>query len=420
MHSRLTSLLVLTTALSAARAVLVTENSPCQIKCGNVLESTSQSDIACGDNGFGAGDSQIFKGCVQCEINSHFIGPKNETDVTAALYNMRYTLSSCLFGIPGKDHMLNSNPCVTSKACANFMNATIFDKVSAKDRGYEYCDLWPADNDIDFKGCRDCLAADHHVLANFVSMLHAGCLQKPEQGVSVGVNGDPFSATTLTITSPTPIATVDPAWFDNGPLNLNAKVGIAVGGFVLLLILAGIFIVWNGKRRRRAYLRKLEAIYTTNKGWPAPQSPTGGMLETPVSQRPLNSGWGDSPMTDQPDKPFPRYVSPYSSQYNSPISATDMTSMPWPSAALPRDHQIGVAHGGDSSGNSWDEDKGKGAAESYELYDVTGSGSGSDGSKAHHFTHDAPVLSHPGHGRNSASPTQRSLNEQDFRNGNAI
>lgn len=212
------------------------------------------------------------------------------------------------------------------------------------------------------------------------------------------------------------MATVDPAWFDNGPLNLSAKVGIAVGGFVFLLIISGIFVVWNGKRRRRAYLRRLEALYNTNKGWPAPQSP--GMFETPVSQRPLNGGWGDSPMTEQPDKPFPRYVSPYSSQYNSPISATDMTSMPWPGAALARDHNIGVAHGGESSGSSWEEGKGKAVAESYELCDVTSSGS--DGSKNRQYGNEAPVLGHPGYGRNSASPTQRSLNEEDFRAGNAI
>ncbi|ATY62973.1 hypothetical protein A9K55_007242 [Cordyceps militaris] len=415
MYTPLASLLVLTTALPAAQAILVNENSPCLTKCGNVIDSTSQTDIACGDDSFGAGDSQIFKGCVECEVNSHFVSPNNQTDVTAALYNMRYALSSCLFGVPAKDHMLSSNPCVTSKACANFMNATIFDKVAPKDHGYEYCSLWPTGNDDDFRGCRDCLAADHRIISNFVVMLHAGCLQKPELGVSVGVDGDPFSKNTLTITTPTPIATVDPAWFDNGPLNLNAKVGIAVGSFVLLLIISGIFIVWNGKRRRRAYLRKLEAIYTPNKGWPAPQSPGGGMFETPVSQRPLNSGWADSPMTEPAERPFPRYVSPYSSQYNSPTSATDVASMPWPSAALPRDHQIGMAHGGDV--HDWEGDKGKAAAESYELHDVTGSAGGA--SEPRHFD-DAPVLGHPGYGRNSASPTKRSLNEQDFRNGHAI
>ncbi|OAA72490.1 hypothetical protein ISF_01563 [Cordyceps fumosorosea ARSEF 2679] len=418
MRTLLARLAVLTTALPAARAVLVNPDSPCLTKCGNVIDSTSQTDIACGDDSFGAGDSQIFKGCVQCEINSHYVGPGNETDVTAALYNMRYTLSSCLFGIPGADHMLSSNPCVTSKACANFMNGTIFDKVAAKDHGYEYCNLWPSGDDEDFRGCRDCLAAGHNILANFVVMLQAGCLQQPVLGVSVGVDGDPFSTNILRITSPTPIATANPAWFDSGPLNLNAKVGIAVGGLVLLLIVSGILIVWNGKRRRRAYLRKLEAIYTPNKGWPAPQSPGGGMFETPVSQRPLMTGWGDSPMTEPSERPFPRYVSPYSSQFNSPTSATDMTSMPWPSAALARDHQIGVAHGGDDNDDVGEEGKGKGAPESYEMHTVVGSAGGA--STTRHLAADAPVLGHPGQGRNSISPTKRSLNEEDFKNGNAI
>ncbi|TQV91073.1 centromere/microtubule-binding protein cbf5 [Cordyceps javanica] len=382
MHTLLANLLVLTSALLAAQAILVTPGSPCLTKCGNVLESTSQSDISCGDDSFGAGDSQIFKGCVQCEANSHFVSPDNETDVTAALYNIRYALSSCLFGVPGKDHMLNSNPCVTSKACANFMNATIFGKVAAKDHAYQYCDLWPTDNDIDFRGCRDCLAADHHILSNFVVMLHAGCLQRPEQGVSVGVDGDPFSTKTLNITSPTPIATVDPAWFDNGPLNLNAKVGIAVGALVLLLIVSGIFIVWNGKRRRRAFLRKLD-IKTANRGWPSPQAqiPTGEMFETPVSQRPLYSGWGESPTTPYNDKPFPRYVSPYSSQCNSPV-AGNVPNMSWPSAAFSPVNSTGVALGPSSSNEShgWQgnlpQNKGKGnAVESFELHDVDSRGS---------------------------------------------
>lgn len=247
-------------------------------------------------------------------------------------------------------------------------------------------------------------------------MLHAGCKQRPQPGVTIGVDGDPFGYKPLNITAPSPISTVDPAWFDQGPLNLNAKVGIAVGSFVFLLIILGIFVVWNGKRRRRAYLKKLEAIYTTNKGWPTPQSP-GGMFETPVSQRPLiNHGWGDSPLHEQPDKPFPRYVSPYASQYNSPTSATDMTSMPWPDAALPRDHNIGLTVP-DNHGHSWDDSKGKDHAESYELHDVDSSGSNVYNPR--HFT-EAPVLGHPGYGRNSTSPTKHHLTEEDFRTGHAI
>lgn len=51
------------------------------------------------------------------------------------------------------------------------MNATIFDKLSPKDHGLEYCDLWPIDDEIDFKGCKECLEADHHTLANCLSFL---------------------------------------------------------------------------------------------------------------------------------------------------------------------------------------------------------------------------------------------------------
>ncbi|KAJ6782564.1 hypothetical protein PWT90_04556 [Aphanocladium album] len=382
MQPTLSRLLTAVAALPVAQAVLVPKHSPCETKCGNVLESTSQSDIACDDNSFGAGDSQIFKGCVECEINSHFVGDNNQTDVTAGLYNMRYALSSCLFGVPSKENIMASNPCVTSKACENFMNATIFDKLSSNDRAYEYCDIWPVHNEIDFAGCRDCLAADHHVLSNFVTMLHAGCKQRPEQGVTVGVSGDPFAKTPITITSPSPIATVDPAWFDHGPLDLSAKVGIAVGGFVFILIILGIFIVWNGKRRRRAFLRKLD-IKTANRGWPSPQAriqiPTGEMFETPVSQRPLNGGWGDSPLTPSNDKPFPRYISPYSSQCNSPITG-NAPDMAWPSAALSPVHNIGIALGPTTSNDSygWENgySNGKGKAhhvESFELHDVDSS-----------------------------------------------
>lgn len=227
-------------------------------------------------------------------------------------------------------------------------------------------------------------------------MLHAGCLQRPEQGVSVGVSGDPFSTTSITITSPTPIATVDPAWFDNGPLNLGAKVGIAVGGFILLLIILGIFIVWNGKRRRRAFLRKLD-IKTATRGWPSShaQIPTGEMFETPVSQRPLNGSWGDSPLSPTQDRPFPRYISPYSSQCNSPV-AGNAPDMAWPSAALSPVHNIGVALGGTPSNDSygWEsgytQDKGKGhPVESIELHHVDSSGSDSSAMRRERqYSHD--------------------------------
>ena len=167
-----------------------------------------------------------------------------------------------------------------------------------------------------------------------MTMMDAACLQKPAPGDRISIEGDPFSTTKVNVTTPSPPQyTFTP---DNSPLKLGARVGIAIGGIMFLLVLAGSCIVWNGKRKRRAFLRELETR-NHHQGWPHPKTPHSGsgpdMFETPLSQKPLR-GWEDSPVsaaTETPDIAFPRYFSPYSSTYNSPVSAADGPStMNWP------------------------------------------------------------------------------------------
>jgi hypothetical protein len=218
---------------------------------------------------------------------------------------------------------------------------------------------------------------------------------------------------------------VNPAWFDHGPLTLGGKVGIAVGGFIALLILAGAGIICKGRRRRKAFLRSLQAnmpqMGPNPGGWPSmPMSHDTG--ETPISQRPLRN-WDDSPVTMNTEKNFPRYFSPYSSQFSSPVSATEVNHMPWPEPALgsPRSlREIGLALGSavdvnnnnnnNNGGNErWPlspEDKGKMKDESYEMQYVDSAGSGIVTNKQP--THvEAPILAHPGYGRNSDSPPRQ-------------
>lgn len=235
-----------------------------------------------------------------------------------------------------------------------------------------------------------------------------------------------FSSDKVQIVPPSPIATVDPAWFDHGPLNLGAKVGIAIGGFVVLLMILGVFVVCNGKRRRKAYLRKLEEKYT-QRGWPSAAN-RGDMMETPSSAHPLRGGFQDSPMSPMPPLspmsptgPYAPYVSPYQSQYNSPVSAQDMVNMSWPAAALSRDHNIGVAVGGneevrEEGNHAQDFDvKGKGVAESYEMHDVESSKS----SERSQLRTEMPVLSHPGHWRQGSHGSyQEQLADQGGRHAN--
>lgn len=346
-----------------------------------------------------------------------------------------------------------------SRACGVLKDAMEFGNFSTNVGTYDYCQHW------DFSeltnGCEQCLrASDDDYLANMVALLQVGCSQKPAAGATVAVEGGIFSTTLLQEGTPTPLS----SWTDNtnsGPLSLGAKVGVAIGGLCFALAVAGFCIVCNGRRRRRAYLRKLE-MRQKDAGWPHPGAHGGGgagsssggggggviqrgadMNETPLSQKPLR-GWDDSPLSaTATDTSYGRYFSPYSSTYNSPVSAAGtpaVMAQQWPSfhdhlspqgyhdasphhgfpsaaqekamqdqhdaeAAGPSSRQpihIGVALGGDEpslrtepSNPSFREHEQQhhrgeatGATEEYELHEVSSAGGSSAGGP------NAPMMGH--------------------------
>ncbi|CAM1508344.1 Fc.00g051920.m01.CDS01 [Cosmosporella sp. VM-42] len=396
-------------ALPAAYAIFVTPGSPCSTNCGNVLDSTTPSDLVCSQNSYVSGTGQVFEGCVNCELTSGYKN-EDETDTQWMLYNVRYAVSYCLFGVPDNKHVI-STPCITSKACGPFRDAIEFKNMSSNIDSYDYCAVWPVTDHADFVGCTQCLqAGGQDYLANFVTVLQAGCEQQPVAGLSIGIEGSIFSTDKVNVTAATAVPTVDPEWFDQGPISLGAKVGIAFGGVVFILVLLGFFIVWNGKRRRRAFLRTLETKHA-HQGWPSPHGP-GDMRETPVSQRPLR-GWDDSPMSANTEKNFGgRYFSPYSSQYNSPVSAQDGPSngMAWPDMRG-GNHSAGLAI--DPNGHQWPQPTNlmdahihQGSAEAYEMHEVDSAGSSRSVGKQRMYTADPPMLLHPGYGRNGNVPSR--------------
>ncbi|KAK5993334.1 hypothetical protein PT974_06763 [Cladobotryum mycophilum] len=391
----LTNLAIVGAALPAAEALLVAPGSPCASNCGNVLDSTSPNDVVCQardyTDGYNSDAAGVFEGCVQCELESGYATKDNYTDAMAMLYNLRYTVSYCVFNFPQNDHY-HGTPCVTSKACGPFADAIQYKNLSSKYDKFDYCDTWPVGDPIDFQGCVQCLqAADDNYLANFVTVLHAGCKQKPEPGVTVAVSGNIFSNDTVEVSTPTPSAKVDPTWFDNGPLTLSAK------------------------KKRRAFLKNLEVQYASakNGGWPSPQPPHRETGETPLSQRPLR-GWDDSPMTMTTEKNFPRYFSPYSSQYNSPVSALEGQQMAWPEPALGSPREIGIALADQQSHGGWlqsplsPDDKGKMKDESYEMQNVYSAGGHTNNNAEPDVGPvQAPLLGHPGYGRGTDSPPRQ-------------
>jgi hypothetical protein len=305
---------------------------------------------------------------------------------------------------------------------------------------YDYCTTW---NHEQLPKCIACLRAGQtHYISNFLAILGAACKQQPVPGKTVAIKGDPFSEDHVNATDPTPIPTLPPDYFKEGPFGLGAKVGVAFGALAFVLVVAGVLIVCIGRKKRQSYLKRYEARHG-HKNWTGMVAPpTRDLHDTPLSQQPLR-GWDDTPMSAVTDatmeKMYPRYFSPYSSQYNSPVSAVDQPSaVQWPeksAAAMammtgatappqPRYMQeIGLALGGESQENVSanfeppSPAKGKGK-EQYEMHEVEsdrsyGSQQGNyqfpQGYDHRMMPHEPqpPVLHHPGYGRSSESLPRR-------------
>ncbi|KAL1876883.1 hypothetical protein VTK73DRAFT_9036 [Phialemonium thermophilum] len=346
-----------TTAASAAFAaflgtsasIFVTDGSSCAIQCGNVADAITGADVVCDETQYGSQAGIVFENCIRCELGSNYtIG--NRSDLQSLLYNIRFATSYCVFGDPGNPNIRDS-PCVTSTACGPLKKAIEWNNLTTDGGAFDFCQNWIG---TQVEKCDECLVAgNQHYFSNFVTMMDAACRQKPAPGNTISIAGDPFSTVPVNVTTPSP----KPLYTfhkDNSPVGLGARVGIAIGGIVAILAFLGCCIVLNGKRRRRAFLRELEARHAAQ-GWPHPKTRHGGggaaadssgdMFETPVSQRPLRGGWGESSnspvsaATETTDRSFPRYFSPYSSTFNSPVSAGESSAgamMNWPALSPQR------------------------------------------------------------------------------------
>lgn len=420
------SLLLVTSFVSTGKALEALANSPCAVQCGNVLGGTSGNDIVCPDSSYTSTlAGQTFSTCITCQLSSKYQDPvTKQTDLQWALYNLRYAMSWCLFGYPNNT-AVGDTPCITSTACGPIQNAIELDSLAPNASAYSYCALLLGSASV--PKCGACLSvqSSEYYLNNFLTALNAACIQQPTPGNIISLQGSLFSTTPVNITSPSPTPTG--VNYTTGGLTLAAKIGIAVGGIVVLLAIAGFGIVWNGKRRRRAYLRRVQEQsgygdwrknhdFTPDDGLrggpfaPRATPPMSGgpaFFDSPDSQRPLNPPWASKMEDESPASAFGEkaYFSPYSSQYSSPISASDPppVAMEWP---IDRKGSVG---GGRTTGRSMSGRNGSGRMQSR---------SPSREKKGDQFEMQnvAPVLSHPGHGRTPSIP----LTEEDAKRGAAL
>ncbi|KAJ3558868.1 hypothetical protein NPX13_g9628 [Xylaria arbuscula] len=392
---------VVVVALSALAhrtgAVLVAQHSPCETSCGNVLDSTTTDQIVCNDADYGTSAGKVLQSCVTCESTSSYTitgQGQPESDLQAMLYNMRYTAAQCLWN-------LEETQCSTDQSCGRLQAALEYGNYSSDVTTYGYCSLW---SDYELDRCTDCLNLNGKAyIRNFVSILNGACELKIQSPGTIPYEGEIFSPELANVTNPTATATVQ-VHNKVGPFSYGALAGVVIGGVAFLLILLGCGVVINGKRRRKNYLRRREE---QAKNWPSPQG-AGDMYETPLSQKPLRGGWGDSPVsaaTTDGHFQYPRYFSPYTTQFDSPISSVDGYGQPaWP---VEKAQSIGVALSPDHdhAKSPWGDRKGKERADAsldgYELQEGVSSagGYGLPVPPPPPIPSTAPMLNHPGYGR---------------------
>jgi hypothetical protein len=244
-------------------ALEVTPGSDCATYClddtdGSGLDpddsNTNTTDIVCHDQDFSTKARGIkFKNCQECLAKSEHVNG-TESDTFWFLYNLRYSISTCLFGNPAQVEKPVNSPCIIDYACLPLEEAITIDFNSTEEKGtWDYCDK-KKDQFTQWKlnSCVSCLKAstDQSYLANFVVALGAGCDQRPENGSIVGLTDTVFTTSDINGTEPAEDIRSRPAGASSSTLTTGAIVGIAVGAGLLLFGGLGLFCIYWRKQKK--------------------------------------------------------------------------------------------------------------------------------------------------------------------------
>ncbi|KAF7514230.1 hypothetical protein GJ744_004555 [Endocarpon pusillum] len=243
-------LLLVVSLSSLSSSIHVTSSSPCRSVCTASSLRTTADDFVCFDNDFAATTNGTrFQDCVECELGSTAVDPSNgATDVTWGLYNLRYALSTCVFGFPVQKASI-STPCqVTCDPLGAAIRHNLETNATIED--LSYCNIPSFQNTVGINRCAECYGRmnGQAYMANFLQVLHIACLQPPRPS-------QPFPVAANTIFNSTPIATPTPSSTavpsPSKPANLALMISLPVVFGVLILgsIVACCF--YSARHRRR-------------------------------------------------------------------------------------------------------------------------------------------------------------------------
>ncbi|KFX87823.1 hypothetical protein V490_07995, partial [Pseudogymnoascus sp. VKM F-3557] len=228
-------------------AIRSVPSSPCASLCGDVT-STTGSDILCKEADLHTAKGQTFSKCISCQMTSKAIDPSTgDTDLKWVLYNLRYAMSSCMWGFPGNSSVENT-PCLTSRACEPFEGNLQYQGLSPNISTYDYCSNMPPSDAV--QRCNSCIRqGDQTYLSNYFTTILAGCAF--QNGSPIPLDRTIFGPDYVTLSDGT--NDDDSKSTSNSPvMSLGTRIGIAIGGLCVLIAAIGITIVCCGKRRRRA------------------------------------------------------------------------------------------------------------------------------------------------------------------------
>ncbi|KAJ3529033.1 hypothetical protein NM208_g9939 [Fusarium decemcellulare] len=298
---------------SLAPALQVTPNSPCAQFCldssdhdssNHKSSSTHGDDIVCNDDEFASrSEGQKFQRCLSCLQDSTF---KNgdENDQDWFLHNLRYSFDYCVFGYPNATG-IGSSPCITSEACGPLEKALKKGITEPDDRKqYDYCDVdGKAMLGNSYGNCQACITVDstRTIISNFLVALEAGCQQRPKPGATISLNDTVFSESSVGIVDPT--ASLAPE--DSHSLPNSSIAGIAVGGFVFLLISAGCIFVQHRKRKNRSALNRRSSWSFRCQTHLTPRQPDFGPLDRDHFGRPYMDEENSPTRADPMEPPSP-------------------------------------------------------------------------------------------------------------------
>ncbi|KAK3327353.1 hypothetical protein B0T19DRAFT_421543 [Cercophora scortea] len=243
-----------------ASALQVTPNSPCASVCVDApgldisdpnSSTTKNSDIVCKDAQFDSPKGTKWKDCMTCLQNSTFSQGK-ESDQMWFLYNLRYTVSYCLFAFPNATDVEDS-PCRTSTACGPLKDSMQHDVLQPSNMTtYSYCSMsgGEATHKIDYDKCLPCISAEGTTtyLANYFVALEAGCQQQPALGKTIALNDTVFSSYVISIVDPLTLLKYDDP---KPPMPATTIIGIVVATIAGMLIISAIVFVCHRKRKNR-------------------------------------------------------------------------------------------------------------------------------------------------------------------------